>query len=123
MTKLPYEKVIILTPTDVSNNEYYDLMKSTVTEHDIQNGTNLELFALHELILWAIKHKTFINYYDECKRLGFDGDIDQHEWVDGLTKNRTVIHNGQLVFGLVGDDDGDNIIVYPKKDGLYRRHL
>jgi len=99
----------------------FDAFFSSVSKDDIKNGTDPKCFAYANLIEWAITNKKFVEYYSYMKPFLYD-DKKRWEIEEELKRSKTVIVRFNFVatalFGLFGEDDGDNCLIFPTSDGL-----
>jgi len=112
---------IMALPKETKNTDLYDMLLSSVTEEDKNNGTNPETFAYAHLIEWAIMNKKFDEFYSMWNPLIAD---DKERWAleKYLTESKTVIVRFNFastpLFGFLGNNDGSNCITFPAKDGM-----
>lgn len=108
-------------PKETENNVVFDAFFSSVSKDDIKNGTDPKCFAYANLIEWAITNKKFVEYYSYMKPFLYD-DKKRGEIEEELKRSKTVIVRFNFVatplFGLFGEDDGDNCLIFPTSDGL-----
>ncbi len=108
-------------PKETENTVVYDAFYATVTEYDINEGTDPKCFAYAQLIEWAIRNKKYEEYYSYMQPYQRD-DKKRWEIEEYLTKSKTVIVRFNFMatplFGFLVDNDGGYAIEFPTKDGM-----